>query len=119
MFENLPVFPLDTPALRAVELTPVRVQEQNMIMVRDPAGVIEGAALLVPDPLLLFFFQMADGKTSLGEMAQKATMSSGQIIPVGMFESMTQQLDDALLLQSEKFKAALQKKYEEFLSSPT
>ena len=119
LFDNIPVYPLDKPALRAVEMMPVRVQGQNMILVRDPAGVIEGAALLVPDPLLLFFFQMADGRTTLGEMAQKATMSSGQIIPAGMFESMTKQLDDALLLQSEKFRAALIKKYEDFMNSPT
>ncbi|MCC6546368.1 AmmeMemoRadiSam system protein B [Candidatus Sumerlaeota bacterium] len=119
LFDNLPIFPIETPALRAVEMTPVQVQGQHMILVRDPAGVIEGAALLVPDPLLIYFFQMADGQTTLGEMAQKATMNTGQIIPAGMFESMAKQLDDALLLQSEKFRAALIRKYEQFMESPT
>lgn len=119
MFDKIPVFPLDTPALRPLELTPVRVQGQNMIMVRDPIGLIEGAALLVPDPLLILFLELADGKTTLGEMAQKATMMTGQILPQGLFDSLTKQLDDALLLQSEKFRAALQKKYDDFLNSPT
>jgi hypothetical protein len=114
-----PSSPLDTPALRPLELTPVRVQGQNMIMVRDPIGLIEGAALLVPDPLLILFLELADGKTTLGEMAQKATMMTGQILPQGLFDSLTKQLDDALLLQSEKFRAALQKKYDDFLNSPT
>jgi len=119
VFDQIPTFPLETPAFRAVEMMPVRAQGQNLIMIRDPLNLIEGSALLVPDPLLLVFMEMADGKTTLGEMAQRVTMMSGQIISVGLFEKMVQQLDEALLLQSDRFAAALRKKYEEWASSPT
>lgn len=119
MFENIPVFPIEHPALRPLEFIPVMHQEQTLLMVRDPHGVIEGAAVLVPDPLLLVFLEMADGQTELSEMASKVTEASGQIIPVGMFESMAKQLDEAYMLQSERFVEALKQKYEEYMESPT
>ncbi len=119
MFDDVPTYPLDRPAVRPLEVIPIRAQEQNMLMVRDPLGLIEGVALLPPDPMLLMFLQMADGKTTTGEMAHRVTQLSGQIIPAGMFDSMVQQLDEALLLQSERFVEALRKKYEDFMASPT
>ena len=119
MSQQIPVFPLETPAMRQVEIVPVRMRDREMLMVRDPLGLIEGAALLVPDPILLIFMQMADGKTTTGEMAQKATLMSGQIIPAGILDSVAKQLDEALLLQSATFAAALEKRFEDFRLSPT
>lgn len=118
MLDKIPIFPVDRPAVRPLEVFPVRVQNQTMLMVRDPLGLIEGAALLAPDPLLLIFLEMADGKTTTGEMAQRATMATGQILPAGVFENMARQLDEALLLQSQRFVDALRKKHETFLNSP-
>ncbi len=119
MFDQIQTYPLETPALRPVELVPVKQGEQTLIMVRDPLGLIEGVALLPPDPMLLLFLEMADGKTSLGEMAQKLTMATGQITPEGLFESMAKQLDEALLLQTDRFVEALKAKQKEWQDSPT
>lgn len=119
MFDNIEIFPLDRPAIRALEIMPVRTRQGEFLMVRDPVGLIEGAALLVPDPILLVFLQLADGNTSLGEMASKVTEATGQILPAGLFESLVKQLDEALLLQSERFVAALKDKYQKFMDSPT
>ncbi len=118
VFDQIPVFPLDKPAVRPLDIAPVQVKNQQILMVRDPLGLLEGAALLAPDPLLLVFLEMADGNTTLGEMAQKLTMASGQIIPVGIFEDVARQLDEALLLQTEKFVEALKKKHEDYMQSP-
>jgi AmmeMemoRadiSam system protein B len=109
---------LDRPAVRPLEIMPVRTNQGELLMVRDPLGIIEGAAVMVPDPILLLFMQMADGQTTTGEMAQKVTMATGQIMPPGIFEKVAQQLDEALLLQSERFVEALKKKYEAFMNSP-
>lgn len=119
MFEDIPVFPLETPAVRPLEIIPVRAQQGEFLMVRDPMGVIEGAALLQPDPILMVFFQLADGRTSVHEMASKVTEATGQIIPAGIFESIVSQLDEALMLQSQRFKDALQKRFEDFAASDT
>ncbi len=118
MFEEIPVFPLETPALRPLELIPVEHEQQTLIVVRDPLGLIEGTPVLQPDPMLLIFLEMADGKTTLGEMAKKVTELSGQIVPEGMFQSVAKQLDEALLLQTERFREAMQNKYEEYMKSP-
>lgn len=119
MFDKIPTFPVETPALRPLELMPVQAEGRQFIMARDPLGVLEGPALMAMDPLLLAFFEMADGQTTLDEMAQKITMATGQIIPAGIFREMAQQLDEALLLQSERFVEALKKKYDAFMESPT
>jgi MEMO1 family protein len=118
VFEDIPVFSLETPALRSMELVPIKHEDQTFIMVTDPVGVIEAPVLLVPDPILLLFFEMADGQTTVGEMAQKATMSTGQIIPQGHFESVAEQLDEALMLQTVRFRDALVEKYTEYMESP-
>ncbi|MBI1289699.1 AmmeMemoRadiSam system protein B [bacterium] len=119
MFENIKTYPLETPALRPLELMPVEVRGQRLIMVRDPLGVIEGTALLAPDPILMVLFEMANGETPVGEMAQRLTMMTGQIIPAGIFESAIKQLDEALLLQSDRFAAALKAKYEAWNAATT
>ncbi|MCC5877720.1 MAG: AmmeMemoRadiSam system protein B [Candidatus Sumerlaeia bacterium] len=119
MFDNITTFPLETPALRPLEIVPVQSEGRQLIMVRDPMGLIEGAALLMPDPILMVFLQMADGKTQLGDMAQKLTEATGQIIPVGMFERLVKELDNALMLQSDRFAEALRERYREFMESPT
>lgn len=118
MFESIQTFPLDKPALRALEIIPVQAEGRRLLMVRDPLGVIEGGALLVPDPLLLIFMQMADGNTTLDEMSTKIAEASGQILPSGLLDRMVEQLDEALLLQSDRFLEALKKRYEEYMNSP-
>ncbi len=119
MFEDIPVCTLEKPAVRALEVSQVKAQGQDLLMVRDPLGLLEGAALMAMDPVLLVFLQMADGETTLGEMAQKATMLTGQIIPEGMFQSVAKQLDEALLLQSERFVEAMKEKFEKWEKSDT
>ena len=118
MSNDIAVFPLDTPALRALEIMPAEMQGQPVLVVRDPAGVLEGTAVIVPNPLLLVFMQMADGKTSCAEMATEVTRATGQIIGAEVFGKIAEQLDEALLLQSERFRDALASKHEAFLNSP-
>jgi len=119
VFDDIKTFPLETPALRPLELMPVEMRGQRLIMVRDPLGVIEGTAFLVPDPILLVMFEMANGETTLGEMAQRLTMMTGQIIPAGIFESAVKQLDEAMMLQSPRFAEALKAKFAEWNNATT
>jgi hypothetical protein len=119
MFDDIDVFPLDRPMVRPLDIMPVQAQGQKLLMVRDPMGILEGPAVMAPDPILLVFLQLADGKTTIAEMAQKVTMMSGQIMPPGIFESIVKQLDEALLLQSERFREALKARFQKWHESPT
>ena len=115
---DIEVFPLETPALRPLEIIPAEMQGKPVLVVRDPAGVIEGTAVIVPNPLLLVFMQMADGQTSCAEMASAVAQATGQIVGADVFDSLAKQLDEALLLQSERFRDALNRKHKAFLDSP-
>lgn len=101
---ELPVFPLDTPAVRGVEIMPIMHQGRELLLVNDPMGVIERPIALAPDPLLLIVLQLADGKRTVGEMASLATQATGHIISAEILRDVVGQLDQALLLLSEHFK---------------
>jgi MEMO1 family protein len=116
--DEIPVFPLSLPAMRTVEMIPAEIEGNKVLIVRDPLGVVEGAPVLHPHPLLLVFVQLADGLTSLDEMSEALENATGQKVPASVFESIAQQLDQALLLQTTRFRDALAHKRDTFLRSP-
>ncbi|MCX7717221.1 MAG: AmmeMemoRadiSam system protein B [Candidatus Sumerlaeaceae bacterium] len=113
------VFPLETPALRNVEIQPAELDGRAVLVVRDPAGVLEGTAVMAAHPLILLFLQMADGRTTCAEMARRVTLGSGQVVQASVFESVAKQMDEALLLQTERFREAFERKRAAYLASPT
>lgn len=114
---NIPTFPLERPAVRALDIIPIRQRNEELLLVRDPLGVIPGMAALVPDPLLLLVLQLGNGRTTVEDMARMATQASGQIIPVDLIKDVVKQLDEALMLLSDRFVAALEAKREAFRTS--
>jgi AmmeMemoRadiSam system protein B len=111
---TIQTFPVETPALRPLEISPVRDRTGMYLLVRDPAGVIDGAVVLPADPLLLIVLQLADGHTTIGEIASKATHATGQIISIELLRDMVMQLDEAYLLLTDRFVEAWEAKREEF-----
>ncbi|MCB2153451.1 AmmeMemoRadiSam system protein B [bacterium] len=116
---EFPVFPLDTPAVRPVEIVPAQAGEQTVLVVRDPLNVIEGLIALQPDPLLIFFLQFADGQHTLQELATVAGKEFGTPIPVEILQNMAQQLDEALLLFSERFQQKWEERKQRYQDAPT
>ncbi len=116
--DQIPVFPLDTPVVRPLEIIPAQGNGAEVLVVRDPLGVLPGPAILSMHPLLLMFLEMADGKTTVAEMARKVSLAAGQMVPAKVFEDMARQLDEALLLQTERFRDAFAAKRDAFLASP-
>ncbi len=119
MNPKIETFPVETPALRPLEIVPVRDRSGTFLLVRDPLGVLEGAVLIPADPLVILVLQFADGNTSVGEIASKATYQTGQIISIELVRDIVRQLDDALLLLSDKFVAAWQARRAEYAAQPT
>jgi AmmeMemoRadiSam system protein B len=102
---DVPAFPLDTPAIRPLQVQMVQYKGQPLLLARDPLGVVEGDIALVPDAPLMVLMQLADGRTSVDEMASMAMRATGQIIPKDIFVEVVRQLDENLLLFSDRFKA--------------
>ena len=118
MLSDIPVYPLSTPCVRPVEFIPVRsAKGESAIMVRDPLGIIEGQAVLSAHPILLVFLELANGENTVEQMAETVSRASGEIFPAQIFETIAKQLDEALLLQSERFLAAYNAKREAFASA--
>lgn len=112
------VYPLETPAVRPLEMHPARLDGRDVIVVRDPLGIMEGTAVLAAHPLLLVFFQLANGKTTCSQMAEVVTRATGTIIGAEVFESIAKQLDEALLLLTPRFREAYDRKRQAFLDEP-
>lgn len=100
--------------MRPLEITPVQADGKLALLVHDPLKVIPGTAVLSGHPLLLLFLQMADGTMTTAEMAGRLSLMSGEPIPAGLIDSLARQLDEALLLQSARFRDALHGRIEAF-----
>ncbi|MDK2973283.1 MAG: hypothetical protein PWP23_3038 [Candidatus Sumerlaeota bacterium] len=111
--------PLDTPALRPVEIIPVNHQGQRLLLVRDPLGILEGIAALPPDPLVLLILQMADGETHIDEIAKAAREQTGLIITTDKIRNLVSELDKAGLLLSDTFFEMWEKRRGAFRALPS
>src|SRR5262249_37614406 len=93
------------PRLRAIQLTPVRDGERELLLVTDPLGVTPGQAVLGLETLAIL--QLLDGATSLTDI-QALVMRESKDLRVGnIVRAFTAKLADLSLLHSPRFEAAL------------
>ncbi len=100
-----PVFPIETPALRPLQVTPVTHEGRQVLVFQDPMGIIENPIAIVPDAILLVILQHADGETDLGKLAEIARQQTDLIITADRIRNVVRELDESLLLLSERFMA--------------
>ena len=103
---TFPVFPLETPAMRPLEIMPIQHQGRPRFLVHDPMQVMEGVAALPPDPIVMMILQMADGQTTVEEIAAAAREATGMIITADRVRTAVAELDKALLFFSDRFAQA-------------
>jgi AmmeMemoRadiSam system protein B len=95
------------PRLRAVQLTPVRDGDRELLLVSDPLGVTPGQPVLSLETIGIL--QLLTGTTSLTDI-QALVMQESKDLRIGnIVREFIAKLDDMLLLQSPKFEAALAK----------
>ena len=100
-YDDLPEY----PRLRAVQLTPVRDGERELLVVTDPLGIVRGQPVLGFETIAIL--QLLDGATSLKDI-QALVMQESKDLRVGnIVREFIAKLDDLLLLQSPKFEAAM------------
>jgi len=108
---------LETPQLRPVEAFPVRVEDQDVICLRDPSGVTD-AVLTVPRglaPILALF----DGARSLVDVQAEIMRQSGELVLRSQLESMIEVLDRHLFLEGPHVDAERARQRAAFLGAPT
>lgn len=101
--QDIGIFPLETPALRPLEIFPVQHEGRQLILVRDPLGIIPGMAALPPDPLILIILQMANGQSTVEDMAKVAREQTGMIVTADKITNIVREMDQAGMFFSERY----------------
>ena len=103
------------PLRRDLEYFPVQLQGRQLILIRDPLGLVqEGKAVEIP---LYQLMVLLDGTTTIRDL-QMALMRQrgGMLVSSDEVNDVIAHLDDSFLLESEKLKEARNRLLEEFAS---
>jgi hypothetical protein len=108
---------LEGPRLRPVEAFPARVDDREVVCLRDPSGVTE-SVLTVPRglaPILALF----DGTRSLVDVQAEIMRQCGELVLRSQLESMLEVLDRHLFLEGPRVDAERARQRAAFLGAPT
>ncbi len=93
---------LEYPHLRSVNAIPVDVQGTSFVMLKDAQGISQKSVVL---PLKTFYLvSNFNGKNSIRDIQVKYVKQFGELILSDEIRDIVRKLDDALLLESEKFR---------------
>jgi hypothetical protein len=107
----------DHPKLRPLEAFPVEVDGKSVICLRDPSGLSENIAL-VPRPVLPLL-ALLDGSRDLGELQADFVRAGGELVSREAIGGLLDQLDQAHLLDSPRFRAHRDRVTAEYRAAPT
>ncbi len=111
------IYDLDSrPTLRNVEPVQVAAQGRSVIGLRDPLQLTNHMICLHPDALHVL--AMMDGSHSLRDIQAALTRMTGSIVFMNEIEGLVQKLDEACLLQGDRFKQAYETKVAHYKSMP-
>ncbi len=89
------------PKLNPIEAFPVEYEGQELICLRDPYNVSD--RILYVSPETLYILGMFDGEHSVSDVQKEIQDKFGQHVNSEDIESLIDQMDEALFLDSEKF----------------
>ena len=96
--------PLAQPKVRPLISEWVQANGDLRLALRDPDELIEGTVFV--SPALAPVLELCDGTHSLAAIQAALTLRYGLTLPTARLESLIQQLDEALLLESERAETA-------------
>jgi AmmeMemoRadiSam system protein B len=105
------------PKLRAVEAHLIQHGSQPAIMLRDPLRLSDQAVFLRPQLALLL--ELCDGTRDESELRAALAVRAGLRLTPTALEQILAQLDDALLLDNERFAQAYTAALQEFRTAPS
>jgi AmmeMemoRadiSam system protein B len=92
----------DRPRLRPLEAYPVDSGGQKLLALRDPSGVAPHAVHLRPEAVAIL--QLCDGESTRAEIREEFAKRYGRTLTPEALDTLLGQLDDKLLLDSERFR---------------
>jgi AmmeMemoRadiSam system protein B len=106
----------DRPRLRPLEAYPVMDHGQRMLALRDPSRLAPGIVRL-PAPTVAVV-QLFDGESSREEICAMFAQRYNRPLDRGTLDRLIGQLDDALLLDTEKFRQHSARVFADFARAP-
>lgn len=103
---------MDYPKLRPIEAFPVNMGGREVVCLRDPTQLTE-QAVFVPQEVL-FLLAHFDGRHSILDIQEAYTRRFGALLFSDTIKALVAQLDDHLLLESDRFQAYKRQVMEDF-----
>jgi AmmeMemoRadiSam system protein B len=104
------------PRMRSLDIFPAEVSGQKVVCLRDPLN-LSGKLLFIPFPTF-FIISHFDGLHSIVDIQSEFMRRFGELLYREKIQDLIDQLDEYLLLESERFRLTEQKIIEDFRSSP-
>lgn len=108
---------MERPRLRPLDIRPVRHQGHPFLLLRDPLGLSD-RTVMVPaqlGPLLA----LADGTRDLRALHTAFLLRTGLSLPFSQLEALFRRLDDALMLDNERYREACRSALSAYRSAPS
>ncbi len=107
---------MQRPRLRPLEAFPLEEQGQRLLGLRDPSGLTDAVARLPPAAVAVI--QLCDGETTREEICAEFQRRYNSALPREVLDRLLDQLDQALLLDSERFRNHSATVFAEFARAP-
>ena len=102
----------EKPKLRPVEIFPLRSERGTLIGIRDATGLSD--RVITASPGVVKILQMLDGEHNLLDMQAVLTRETGALVYSDEIKKVLALLDEALLLEGERFETYRRRIEEEF-----
>lgn len=104
------------PRLRPVDVVPFRQNGEELFALRDPEGMADGILVMPHGDALLAM--LMDGKRTLPQIRAEFQAEAGRSVSDVTLGNLIRQLDEAYLLEGERFEARRADVIGQFLKSP-
>jgi MEMO1 family protein len=104
------------PRLRNLDIFPSEISGQRVICLRDPLKITD-KVILVPQEAL-FILSLLDGRHSVSDIQAEFMRRFGTLIYRENIQGLVDQLEENLLLESERFRVMEKRSLDEFKNNP-
>lgn len=104
------------PRVRAVEAFRADHEGKPVVCLRDPAGYTDAIVMLPPAALAIV--SLFDGTRTIADVQAEIMRRAGALVGRDRLETIARSLDEALFLDSDRFRAEVARVEAEFLASP-
>jgi hypothetical protein len=109
--------PTENPKIRPIEAFPVRESGQELIVLKDPAGI--SSEIICVSPETFFLISLMDGTNTLRDLQAAYLRRYGALLYTEKVEELITQLNACHLLENLHFQDYLRRLQEDFKRAPT